>query len=86
MANPNPKWQNNPYFTDRKLYINQPSKALKVPEVLIDEIREYAKAVDRGELPSDVNILLDLFKKVRDGATGYKPNSASQLIKAIKEI
>jgi hypothetical protein len=64
------------------------TKTIRVPVALADSILAYARALDSGEVPPD-NIkaaLTTILTKVESKAPGYRANSASQLIKDLREL
>lgn len=81
-------WKKNPYFPYYKpIYKNRPTKTMRVPEKLIEKVQRYAFAIDQEKLVEDTtDRLIDILAKLTVGETGYKSNSASQLIKDLKAL
>ena len=66
------------------------TKTIRVPVVLAERILEYARALDDGgDLPFTDNsgdAIATIIAKVKAKEKGYTANSASALIKALKEL
>jgi hypothetical protein len=71
------------------------TKTIRVPIVLADQILEYARALDSGDVvsstPQNSNDTLrdaidQILTKINEKLPGYRSNSASKLIKNLRSI
>jgi len=75
-----PKWKNTP------------TKAIRVPEKIADQLLEIAKRLDDNqEIDNSNNSIVqvklrEIIAKIDNEEKGYKRNSSGQLIKDIKSI
>ncbi|WP_083260454.1 hypothetical protein A5482_014765 (plasmid) [Cyanobacterium sp. IPPAS B-1200] len=72
---------------------HSPTRTIRVPVVLADEVLNYARKLDRERIekkPHDTvmlkDSLLNIIEKINKKEIGYKVNNAEQLIEDIKAL
>ncbi|WP_324282567.1 hypothetical protein VKI21_11360 [Cyanobacterium aponinum UTEX 3222] len=68
---------------------NTPTKLIRIPEILESKILAYAHSLDNNQNADNSLVtvkLKEIIVKIDNKEKGYKNNSASQLIKDLKEL
>jgi hypothetical protein len=68
---------------------NQPTKLIRVPENLADQIINYARQLDNQNNFNNNHVtgkLKAIVEKIENQEKGYKSNSATALIKNLKKL
>jgi len=76
-------------------WANGATKTIRVPIALADEVLAYARTLDSGDTPAHCgnnnlttsnNAIALILTKINEKLPGYKSDSASQLIKDLRDL
>lgn len=73
----------------KSFWNNQPTKLIRVPEILADQIINYARQLDNQNNLNNNHVtgkLKAIIEKIENQEKGYKSNSATALIKDVKKL
>lgn len=73
----------------KSFWNNHPTKLIRVPEILADQVINYARQLDNQNNLNNNHVtgkLKAIVEKIENQEKGYKSNSATALIKDVKNI